>query len=411
MRIKSVVARQIINSKGHPALEVEVSTSKNSASSASPIAASKSKYEFTDAYDNNISRFDGETLENIVENINRIIAPELIGRNCMEQEDLDTILLQLDNSFDRTHLGVNTLTATSQAIAKLGALESDLPLFKYIRVLHDFSDRSNHKLHSEYLMPKPVITVYKASSHNLHNKLPVQEIMLVPTKDFSYSASLIELFQSISHLDLSDSDHSLKTYLNEFHKQIAKNKVPVDIGLDMAASRFKRHERNEYVMPHLKRDGDTFSGDFKKLVDFYLELVEKNKVLFCEDFFDEDDYSAWKELKDGAVKKSRNVQIVSDDFTATNIERLEKVGLLECVNNVVVKPSQIGTVSEVIHFASRARKYGLNLTISYRHGDTEDTFISDLAVGIGAEYLRSGFYLGSEHNSKLNRLLQIEQGL
>lgn len=411
MRIKSVKARQVINSKGHPTLEVEVATPRNTAFSAVPIASSKSKYEFFDAYDNDLKRFDGETLDNIVENVNRIVSPELMGKNSMDQEDLDSILLTIDNSFDRTHLGVNTITAISQAIAKLGAMESDLPLFKYIRVLHDFSGNSMHRLHSEYLSPKPVVTVYKSSYHNKNNKLPAQEIMVLPRGDFSYGSNLIEFFEMLHKLNLDDSKHSLSTFIEDLNKQISKLSYKLDLGVDMAASKYKRHERNEYNIPHLKKSGTSFSGSFSKLLKFYQELAESNHLVFMEDFFDEDDYSAWKDMKDNLGKKKKGIQIVSDDFTATNIERLERVGLLESVNNVVIKPSQIGTVSEAIHFASRARKYGLNLTLSYRHGDTEDTFISDFAVGVNAEFIRSGYYLGSEHNSKLNRLLQIEQSL
>lgn len=411
MRIKSIKARQIINCKGHPTLEVEVSTSKNTAISAVPIAASKGKYEFVDTYDNDLKRFDGETLDNIVENINRIVSPELIGKNSMDQEDLDGILLSIDDSFDRTHLGVNSITAISQSIAKLGALESDLPLFKYLRVLHDFAGNEHHRLHSEYELPKPVITIYKSSAHHSRNKLPAQEIMLLPRLDFSYQANLVEMFEYLHTFDIHDKKHSLITYIEELDEIISNFGYKFNIGIDMAASKFKRHDRNEYHIPHLKKSGVDFKGNSQKLINLYNSIIEKSHLSFLEDFFDVDDFAAWKEFKEIVTSNKKSTQIVSDDFTSTNIERLERVGLLESVNNVVIKPSQIGTVTETLQFAMRARKYGLNLTVSYRHGDTEDTFISDLAAGVNAEFIRTGFYLGSEHNAKLNRLLQIEQSL
>jgi len=411
MRIKAVKARQVINSKGHPTLEVEVSTSKNTAYSSIPIASSKSKYEYYDVYDNDLTRFDGETLDNIIESVNRIVAPELIGKNSMDQEDIDGIILGIDNSFDRTHLGVNTITALSQSIARLGAMESDLPLFKYFRVLHDFSGHTHDRLHSDYSLPKPVITIYKSASHEKKNSLPVQEVLVLPKSDFYYSSDLVNMFSSLSQLSFDDSRHSLGTFLGDVTTDLRKKRFKFDLGIDMSASKYKRYDHGQYYIPNLKKAGINFSGDFKKLSKVYFDLVENNNLIFLEDLFDEDDYSAWKEFKDIILRKNKKVQVVADDFTATNIERLERVGLLESVNNVVIKPSQVGTVTEVIQFASRARKYGLSITVSYRHGETEDTFISDLAVGVNAEFIRTGYYLGSEYNSKLNRLLQIEQSL
>jgi enolase len=411
MRIKSIKARQIINANGHPALEVEVSTSSNTAVSSAPIASSKSKYEFYDAYDNNLKRFHGETLDTIVGNVNRVVAPEFIGKNSMDQEAIDKLLLDIDSTLGRTRLGVNTITATSQAVAKLGAMESDLPLFKYLRVLHDFTGAPNPKLNSEYKMPIPVLTVYKSSSHAKEKKLPAQEVLFLPTGKFSYSNDLVRMFEGLSYLDLVDDKHTLKTFLDHVEKQVAKSNFKFSLGLDMAASKYKRGDQEEYILPHFNSTSVPFNATVKRLVRSYIELVKKNKLVFLEDFFSEDDYSAWKEFKDHYSELGSGVQIVSDDFTATNLERLEKIGLLDSANNVVIKPSQAGTVTECIHFAQRARRYDMNLTVSYRHGETEDTFISDLAVGINANYIRTGFYRGSEHTSKLNRLLQIEESV
>lgn len=411
MRIKSVRARQIINAKGHPTLEIEVSTSKNTAISSVPIASSKSKYEFYDAYDNNLKRFHGETLDTIVENVNRVIAPEFVGRNSMDQEAADKLLLEIDSTLERTRLGVNTITATSQAIAKLGAIESDLPLFKYLRVLHDFTGVPNPKLNSDYYLPTPVITVYRGSGHATERRLPAQEVLFVPRGKFSYIENLVTMFEALSKLDLKDSKHTLKTFIEHVEKQSTKIGFKFQLGIDMAASRYKRADQEEYIIPHFNSANVPFNASVNRLVKNYIDLVKKHKLVFLEDLFAEDDYAAWKEFKDHHNAIDTNVQIVSDDFTATNIERLEKVGLLDSANNVVLKPSQAGTVTECIHFAQRARRYDMNITVSYRHGETEDTFISDLAVGLNAEYIRTGFYQGSEHTSKLNRLLQIEESV
>jgi enolase len=411
MRIKSVRARQVINSKGHPTLEVEVSTSKNTATSTVPIASSKSKYEFYDAYDNNLRRFHGETLDTIIENVNRVIAPEFVGKNSMDQEAIDKLLLEIDSTLERTRLGVNTITATSQAVAKLGAMESDLPLFKYLRVLHDFTGSPNPKLNSEYRMPTPVITVYKSSAHSPEKRLPAQEILFVPKAKFSYMKDLVNMFEALTRLDLRDEKHTLKTFLEHVEKQSSKLGFKFQLGLDMAASKFKRPDQEEYVIPHFNSVNVPLNATVRRMVKTYIELVKKHKLVFVEDLFGEDDYAAWKDFKDHHASMDSDVQIVSDDFTATNMERLEKIGLLDAANNVVIKPSQAGTVTECIHFAQRARRYDMDLTVSYRSGETEDTFISDLAVGINAEFIRTGHYHGSEHNSKLNRLLQIEESV
>ncbi len=411
MRIKSVKARQVINAKGHPTLEVEVSTEKNTAFSSVPLAASKSKYEYYDVFDHDLQRFDGRTLNTVIENIHRTVVPELIGQRSMDQEDLDALLLQIDNSYDRSRLGVNAITALSQSLAKLGALESDLPLFKYIRVLHDFSEHNLDKLQSDYSLPIPVITIFKSTNHDKSADLPLQEVMVLPRNKFSYSSDIISLFDNIDSLELSAHNHTLKSYLDNLNSQISHSKMKLDLGIDVAAARFKREDHADYVMNNLNTRRIAFKGSYHKLLLVYLNLVKDHNVIFLEDLFDEDEYGGWNELLNQSTKINKKVQIVSDDFTASNIERLEKIALLESSNNVVIKPSQVGTVSEVIHYAARARKHGLNTTVSYRFGDTEETFISDLAVGIGANYIRTGYFQGSENNSKINRLIQIEHSL
>lgn len=410
MRIKSLKARQIINGKGHPTLQVEVASSRNTAISSIPIAATKSKYEFFDEYDNDVRKFHNETLKTIIQNIERLIVPELTGKNSMDQEEIDSLILEIDNSLDRSGLGVNTLTAISQAIAKLGAMESDLPLFKYLRVLHDYTGRPVTKLNSEYNLPIPVLTVYQSSGHYRSRKMPVQEILVYPKSKFRYSSDLVRLFESLNHLDLKHSAVHLESLLKIMGIKLLDLDFKFNLGVDMAASRFKRPDDANYIIPFFNSEKVPFKGDFNKLSRIYRTWIAENNLSFVEDLFDEDDYSAWKDLHE-ATKEEKNIQIVADDLTATNLERLEKVSALECANNVIIKPSQVGTVTESIHFAQSARKLGHNLTVSYRFGETEDSFISDLAVGINAEYIRTGFYHGSEYIAKLNRLLRIEESV
>lgn len=411
MRIKEVIARQIINGRGIPTLQIEVISSRYRAVSSIPIAATKSKYEFYDEYDNDVRKFHDETLNTIIGNIERILAPELVGKNTMDQEEIDKLLLEVDNTLDRSGLGVTTLTAVSQAIAKLGAKESELPLFKYLRVLYDFTGDPVQKLNSVYKMPSPVLTIYQSGGHNKKRKLPVQEILALPRSPYVYSRDLIPMFQALNQISFDSHNETLESFLKQVHYKLLDIDYKFNLGLDMAASKYKRTDDNSYVIPYFTSDKVNFSGSSEKLSLVYRRWVGEYSLMYLEDLFDEDDYAAWKDLREGLLHMNDKIQVVSDDLTATNTERLEKVSALECANNVVIKPSQIGTVTESIHFAQRARKFNQKLSVSYRFGETEDTFISDLAVGVNADFIRTGYYLGSEYNCKLNRLLRIEESI
>lgn len=408
MRIKSVKARQILNSKGHPTLEVEISTNRYTAYSSVPTASSKSKYEYVDIYDHDVLKFDGDTLSVVVRNIETVVANELKGKNVLDQESIDNLLLDIDATYDRSKLGISAITSISQCVAKLGALESEMPLYKYIRVLYEFGDESVIKLHSEYNMPLPVITILKSGAHNRQNSLPFQEIMLLPRSDFRYS-EIIDVYNALRSLDLIDKPKSFLELLDSVNKFIKKSKYRFYFGIDFSASRYKDTDTGEYILPNFYSKGEFYRADTKKMVKLYKDLLGRYEALvFLEDVFDEDDFASWKETHNLIEYNPSAVQIVSDDLTAGNIERLEKVGILEVANNIVLKPTQVGTVTEMIRFASRVKRYNLGLTVSYRSGETEDTFISDLAVGVGAEFIRVGSYIGSECNSKINRLLQMD---
>ncbi len=409
MRIKSVRARQILNSKGQPTLEVEISTNRYTAYSSVPTASSKSKYEYVDVYDHDVLKFDGETLGVVVRNIESVVANELKGKNVLDQESIDTLLLDIDNTYDRSKLGISAITAISQCIAKLGALESEMPLYKYLRVLYEFGDESIVKLHSEYNLPVPIITVLKSGAHNRQSTLPFQEIMLMPRSDFRYS-EVIDFYNALRYLNFVDRPRSFIELLDSIDKSLKKSKYRFCFGIDFSASRYKNADTGDYVLPNFYAKGEFLRADTKKMVKMYENLLGRYDILvFLEDIFDEDDFASWKETHNLIEYNPSAVQIVSDDLTAGNIERLEKVGILEVVNNIVLKPTQVGTVTEMIRFASRVKRYNMNLTVSYRSGETEDTFISDLAVGVGAEFIRVGVYQGSEYNSKINRLLQIDK--
>lgn len=411
MRIKSIKARQILNGSGHPTVEIEVATSRNFAISSVPLASTKSKFEFNDIYDNHTKRYHKETLNVIVENVANVVAPELIGKNSMDQENIDKLLLQLDGTYNRSRLGVNVLTAISQAVAKLGALESELPLFKYIRVLYDFTGISKDKLNSSYKMPTPVLTIYKHFSTHSKGVMPFQEIMVITKPNFKFLRDLIPTYEKLNNLDLDSIDSfnssSLNQIIENIQEKFKNNKIDIEFAIDFASSRFYRNDENIYVIPNFLSHGSTFKGNGQKMMSVFKRLHENN-VHYLEDPFAEDDYSSWKILTDYSSTHHIHLDVVADDLTATNIERLTKVSMLGATNHVSVKPTQIGTLSETINFIQLAKDLGMEVTISYRNGETEDTFISDLACGVNADYIRTGYFLGSEYISKLNRLTQIE---
>lgn len=408
MRITKFKARQVFNGQGFPTIEAELSTSRYTVYSSVPIALSTSKYEYEYVFDGDSKTNNISQVENLVNTLNRIVAPEIIGRNVLDQDKLDDLLLDIDDSFDRNKLGVNSMIAISQAIAKLGALESDLPLFKYIRVLHDLDPNTKEKLSSNYNLPIPVITIYRSGLHDLKSKLPAQEIMIYPQTDKRLKNDLLLIFDFLKSFDISEEKKSLNLFLEELHNLLKTFKLKVYIGIDMAASRYFNVEHEEYVIPNLTSFGHTFRGDFNKLTNHYLKFLT-DLVDYIEDPFNEDHVSAWNALHKALNTDDRFAlkEIVGDDLTATNVNRLEKAILLDAINNVVIKPSQVGTVTEALRFASVANNYGMGITGSYRFGETEDDFIVDFSIGVGAHYLRTGYFLGSEYISKINRLLRI----
>lgn len=411
MRITKFISRLIFNGKGQPTIEVEVGTHEFSVTSSVPCAASRSRYEKPDVFGNKKAVIQGKTLNLSVENLNRIVAPELIGRNPVDQETIDDILLEINDSVSTNSfaLGAMALAATSQAVAKLGALVSNLPLYKYIRILHDLSPFARVKLGGDYTLPLPVITVYRSITHEMRNKLPVQEVMVYPKGYFIPSRDLVHIFDFVQRIRLDDHKASLKTFLQELRNFIKSHGMRLSIGIDMAASSLFDAEHQIYVIPNLVKYGTSFKGGAHELVKVYLKYFSEI-IDFFEDPFAEDEYGSWKELYDALDTDKEYVtkEIVSDDLTATNINRLEKIAVLELANNVVIKPSQIGTVTDVVNFAALANSHGFGITGSYRYGETGDTFIVDLSVGVGAHYIRVGYFNGSEYISKVNRLLRIE---
>lgn len=407
MRIKQFKPRLVYNGNLTPTLEVELSTSRYTAHSSVPIPLSVSKYEYKYVI-NNAQENTFAHIQNFIDSFNRILSPEIVGMNVLDQDKIDDLLIEIDGTFERSNLGVNSMIAVSQALAKLGALESDLPLFKYIRVLHDLDQNAKVKLSSNYELPIPIITIYRSGMHNLKSKIPAQEIMIYPVSNKKIKNDLFSIFLFLKENELVETKLGLASFLENLNRLSKSAKLKVCFGIDMAASRFYHQENDEYIIPNLTNYGSVFRGGANKLTHHYIKFLA-NFVTYIEDPYNEDHISAWKNLHDELNKETDFIskEIVGDDITATNIDRLEKVALLEAVNNVTIKPSQVGTVTEAIRFAAVANSYGLGITGSYRFGETEDDFIVDFSVGVNADYLRIGYFMGSEYISKINRLLRI----
>ncbi len=404
--IRSVKARQILDSRGNPTIEVELASRYHIVKASVPSGASTGIHEALELRDK-LKPFKGKGVTKAIKNINNIISKKVIGKNCSRQEELDKLLIKLDNTKRKTKLGANAILAVSMATARLAARCFDIPLYKYIQLLS----------HTEKLsIPIPCFNIINGGKH-ADDGLDFQEYMLIPqTKSFK------EAFQIGSEIY-----HELKIQL---HKKLGKNTTnvgdeggfapplsrmeePIElilkaarklgyvkkikIGLDVAASEL-------YNKGRYKLEGKHISG--KKLQEVYEALLNHYPIVSIEDPFEQDDYKHFNELNKAIGHK---VQIVGDDLLVTNPERIKKAHKLNLCNCLLLKINQIGTITEAIEAAKLARIYGWNIMVSHRSGETNDSFIADFAVGLNAGQIKSGAPCRGERLAKYNRLLEIEE--
>lgn len=411
--IKSIEAREILDSRGKPTVEVDLAVNGDRFQASVPSGASKGRYEAKELRDGG-KRYQGKGVLKAVRNINKVIAPKLKGKYVINQKKIDSSMIKLDGKKDKSCLGANAILAVSIAVCRAGAEARDLPLYQHIADIYD--DRLLTSPKKKFSLPLPCFNIINGGAH-AGNNLAVQEFMIIPQmKSFSKNLeqgvavynSLKEILKSSfgeETINLGDeggfapplerAEDSLNLIMKAIKKAGLSGKVK--IGLDVAASQFYKDKK--YYLEGKKLDSS-------QLLDFYEKLVKKFPILFIEDPFAEEDFRGFKKINKALGKK---VFILGDDLLATNIKRMEKAQDKDACSGMIVKPNQVGTITETIKAARLARSYGWKILVSHRSGDTCDSFISDLAVGVEADLIKAGAPARGERVAKYNRLLEIEQ--
>lgn len=410
-KIKKIKAREILNSKGEPTVEVELQTDKGIFFAKAPAGTSKGKYEALEIRDGG-KRYKGKGVLKAVENVNKIIAPEIVGKNPANQKEIDKILIELDGTENKSKLGSNALLPVSIAVSRAGSAEKGIPLFLHL------SHLSGNKISSSSKMPFPCFNMINGGAH-AGNNLDIQEFMVIP-QEKSFAENLrkgSEIYHTLAEFlekeygkfftnigdeggfvpQFSDTFSALNAEISAIKKTCPDNNVK--IGIDCASTHFYKEKK-------YKLEGTFFTKE--KLLAFYEDLVKKYPIIFLEDPFSQEDWEGFQRIYQ---KLRKRIIIVGDDLLASNPKRIKKAKEKNACNGLILKPDQIGTVSEAIESANLAKKYGWKIIVSHRSGDTCDDFIADFAVGIGADFIKSGAPARGERTAKYNRLLKIEEEL
>ncbi len=410
--ISEIYAREVLDSRGNPTIEVEVSTKSGAFGRAMvPSGASTGLHEALELRDLDFKRFLGKGVLKAVANVNDIIAPELIGFDCRNQIQIDSKMISMDETIDKSNLGANAILGISLACAKAAADYSSLPLYQY---LGGFNAKT---------LPLPMMNILNGGAH-ANNSLDFQEYMIIPANARNFRESLrmgAEIFYSLKNIlnqnsfstavgdeggfapRLENNEEGLKLIVEAIQKAGYVPGIDCFIGLDIASSEFYDKEKEVYF---LRSENKTLSSS--ELVDYYQELINKYPIISIEDGMAEDDFSGWKLL---TKRLGDKIQLVGDDLFVTNTKRLE-YGIKEhLANAILIKVNQIGTLTETLDSIEVAKRAGYGVIISHRSGETEDTFIADLAVAVNAKQIKTGSLSRSDRIAKYNQLLRIEDEL
>jgi len=408
--IKSVKAREILDSRGNPTIEAEVVLANGTVSIASvPSGASTGKYEAVELRDGDKSRYRGLGVLKAVEHVNNEVASAIAGMSALDQPAIDQRLIELDGTANKARLGANAILATSLAVARAAAGFRGVPLYRYLG-----GARAKQ-------LPVPMLNILNGGKH-ASGSVDFQEFMIVPVgaADFHKAMQMSsEVYHSLRRVledkrlstnvgdeggfapQLPANEDALRLILTAVDRAGYKAGQDLFIALDPAASTF--YQDGEYV---LSREGVTLSPT--EMIDYYVKLVSDYPIISIEDGLAEDDWANWSLL---TARLGKKTQVVGDDLYATNMKRLEKGIDQKASNSILIKVNQIGTISETLAVIERARQAGWTTIVSHRSGETEDTTIADLAVASNAEFIKSGAPCRSERLAKYNRLLRIEEEL
>ncbi|OGO07617.1 MAG: phosphopyruvate hydratase [Chloroflexi bacterium RBG_13_57_8] len=408
--IKTIKAREILDSRGNPTVEVEAELSDGTTGTAAvPSGASTGKHEAVELRDGDKKRYNGKGVLKAVANVNGAIAVAVKGMDAAEQEKIDRALIRLDGTKDKSKLGANAILGTSLAVARAAAGSRRLPLYRYLN-----DSRT-------YILPVPMFNILNGGKH-AENSTDLQEFMVMPAGAKSFTRAL-QMGTEVYHaLKKVLKGRGLNTNVGDeggFAPSFPSNKEAVEailaaiesagykpgqdcyIALDPASSEF--YENGKYI---LAREGKALTS--REMVDFYVKWVGAYPIISIEDGMAEDDWEGWQLL---TKKLGDKVQLVGDDLYVTNVTRIKKGIEIKASNSVLIKLNQIGTLTETIEAINMARETGWTAVVSHRSGETEDTTIADLCAGLGTGQIKTGAPCRSERTAKYNRLLKIEEEL
>jgi len=409
--IQSVHARQILDSRGNPTVEVDIRTENGYLGRAAvPSGASTGKHEAVELRDDDKSVYVGKGVLKAVENVNDIIFPELIGCSVFEQNLIDKIMLELDGTPNKSKLGANAILGVSLAAAKAAAQEANLPLYRYIGGVNANT------------LPVPMMNILNGGSH-ADNSIDFQEFMIMPAKADTFSESLrmgVEVFHTLKTVlkskgystnvgdeggfapNIRSNEEAIEIVIQAIEKAGYKPGEDIFIAMDAAVSEF--YENGLY---HFKKsDGRKLTSD--EMADYWTQWVAKYPIISIEDGMDEDDWAGWKTLTESVGSKC---QLVGDDLFVTNVTRLQQGIESQIANSILVKVNQIGSLTETIDTVNLAKRNSYKTIMSHRSGETEDSTIADLAVALNTGQIKTGSASRSDRMAKYNQLLRIEEEL
>lgn len=409
--IEIIFAREILDSRGNPTIEVEVGLSDGAwGQAAVPSGASTGKFEALELRDGDPKRYSGKGVRKAVENVTAVIEPAIMGMDPFDQSLIDKTMIELDGTPNKERLGANSLLGVSLAVARAAADSLDIPLYRYI-------GGTNARR-----LPMPMMNILNGGMH-ASNNLDLQEFMIVPKGGKTFKDALrigAEVFHSLAKVlldkgfstgvgdeggfapNLTSNDQGIEMILHGIEKAGYKPGEDVVLALDAAACSFYKDGKYKFIM------SDQSERDAMMMIDFYTELANQYPIFSLEDGLDENDWDGWKVL---TQRLGDQIQIVGDDLFVTNPERISR-GIEEgSANAVLIKLNQIGTLTETLQAIEMAHRIGWKTIISHRSGETEDSFIADLSVATGSGQIKTGSLSRSERICKYNRLLRIEEEL
>ncbi len=417
-KILSIKSREILDSRGNPTVETDIYTEDGLFRASVPSGASTGIYEAVELRDGDKQRYLGKGVLKAVENVNKVIAPKLIGMDVTMQREIDGLMLSIDGTENKSKLGANAILSVSMAVCKAAAASLDMKLYEYIGELAG---------NSKFTLPVPSFNVINGGKH-AGNKLAMQEFMILPIGAESFREALrmgAEVYHHLKKLikekygqdavnvgdeggfapNIQDNKEALELLKNAIKDSGYVGKVK--IGMDVAASEF--FSDGIYDLDFKSDDGDeSMKKNGEEMIELYKKFIDEYGIISIEDPFDQDDWDSYKKLTGEVGKK---VQIVGDDLLVTNPKRIKEAIEKKACNALLLKVNQIGSVTEAIEACKTAQNAGWKVMVSHRSGETEDTFIADLVVGLNTRQIKTGAPCRGERLAKYNQLLRIEEEL